>query len=167
MSSKCDWNPVSDITCMVYAKIYVEKVWLLLCLVDLSLALFEEIYTRNLIHFEYIFPWIHDRFMRMVHVILHSMVMVINAGYVRAFMYPLSCMVIYLRLNCVWTVIFTRPPTQWFSNSPCGFSSCFDSSTMRGVFMKIYVSNDVSVGKGDLWHFNNHVWFSLSYCLSD
>ena len=43
-----------------------------------------------------------------------------------------------------------RPPTQWFSDNPCVCSICLNYSPMSGVAMKIYFSNDISVGKGDL-----------------
>ena len=51
----------------------MDKVWVVLSLVYISLAQFEETLKRNLICFEYFPPWIYDRFMHMAHDILHAM----------------------------------------------------------------------------------------------
>ena len=72
-SSRCDWAPVGKNSRTVHVRTWVDKVWVVLSLVYIRLAQFEETLKRNLICFEFFFPWIHDRFMRMVHEIFHAM----------------------------------------------------------------------------------------------
>ena len=49
VSSRCYLEPVGDILCMVRVKILVDKVWVILSLVDFILSLFKETLKRTLI----------------------------------------------------------------------------------------------------------------------
>ena len=72
VSSRFWCEPVREIPCMVCVKLLEEEVLVVLSLVDISLAWFEQTLKRTLNIYEEIANWIDDRSMKMIHDIFHA-----------------------------------------------------------------------------------------------
>ena len=87
-------------------------------------------------------------------------------GSVKAFIYSLNNTERYLISYHFWTVMCMRPSIHRLRDPPWYFSICFNFSTIRSVFMKWYVSNDLPTEKGGLWNLTySFFFFSQYYCM--